>query len=43
MPFSAIDRFVDLIFVMDIVVGFMSTYVDVSVGDEIFDPKLIAK
>ena len=35
LPFSAIDYFVDAIFVVDIIVGFLTSYVDVSNGDEI--------
>lgn len=42
LPFSAIDYFVDAIFVMDITVGFLTSYVDVGNGDEIFAPKMIA-
>ena len=40
---SAIDRTVDGIFVLDIIIGFLSSYIDVANGDEIFDPKMIAK
>ena len=36
---SAIDRTVDGIFVLDIIIGFCSSYVDVGNGDEIFAPK----
>lgn len=35
LPFSAIDYIVDAIFTMDIVVGFLTSYVDVANGDEI--------
>jgi len=41
-PFTYIDMFVDLIFVIDIIVGFLSSYVDVANGDEIMAPKKIA-
>lgn len=41
-PFSSIDRFVDAFFWMDIVVGFISSYIDPVSGDEIFSPKKIA-
>ena len=40
---SAIDRTVDGIFVLDIIIGFLSSYIDVANGDEIFDPMMIAK
>jgi hypothetical protein len=42
-PFSSIDIFVDTCFWIDIVVGFVSSYVDSVSGDEIFAPKKIAK
>ena len=42
LPFSAIDIFVDTCFWLDIVVGFISSYVDPTSGDEIFSPKKIA-
>lgn len=41
-PFTFIDMFVDTIFTIDIIVGFLSSYVDVANGDEIFAPKMIA-
>lgn len=40
--FFIIDLFVDTVFVADIVLGFMQSYVDVANGDEIFAPKKIA-
>ena len=40
--FFCIDLFVDTIFVADIVLGFLTSYVDVANGDEIFAPKKIA-
>ena len=42
LPFTAIDYCVDFFFWMDIALGFMSSYVDVAAGDEIFAPKKIA-
>lgn len=41
-PFTFIDMFVDTIFTIDIIVGFLSSYTDVANGDEIFNPKMIA-
>ena len=35
LPFSAIDYIVDAIFTMDIIVGFLTSYVDMASGDEI--------
>lgn len=40
--FTLINGFVDFVFVCDIVIGFLSSYVDVANGDEIFAPKKIA-
>lgn len=42
LPFTAIDYIVDSIFTIDIILGFLSSYVDVANGDEIFAPKMIA-
>ena len=41
--FTAIDLFVDTVFTIDIILGFMQSYVDQVSGDEIFDPKKVAK
>lgn len=41
--FVAIDTFVDVIFWLDIIFGFCSSYVDQASGDEIMAPKMIAK
>lgn len=40
--FTVIDQCVDIIFYLDIVVGFASSYIDPATGDEIFSPKKIA-
>ena len=42
IAFTCINLFVDFIFVCDIIIGFLSSYVDVANGDEIFAPKMIA-
>ena len=39
----AIDYVVDTVFTADIVLGFMKSYVNAASGDEIYDPKMIAK
>lgn len=41
--FKIIDTFVDTIFWIDILLQFMTSYVDQASGDEIFAPKKIAK
>ena len=43
ISFFLINLFVNLIFGIDIIIGFMSSYVDVANGDEIFAPKMIAR
>ena len=42
VAFFCMDLFVDLVFTIDIILGFTSSYVDTANGAEIFAPKLIA-
>jgi len=42
-PFRSIDITIDLIYVVDIIVGFLTSYIDSFTGDEINAPKQIAK
>ena len=42
LGFTLVNRFVDFIFVIDIIIGFLSSYVDVAKGEEIYAPKKIA-
>jgi len=41
--FQSFSGLVDLVFVFDIVLNFRTTYIDSHTGDEIWDPKAIAK
>ena len=43
ISFTIIDYCVDTVFTIDIILGFLSSYVDTANGDEIFAPKKIAK
>ena len=42
-PWKQIDIVIDLIYVVDIIVGFMTSYIDSFTGDEIYGPTHIAK
>jgi len=39
----AFDKFADCIFVIDIILGFMTTFINTHTGDEIWAPSLIAR
>ena len=43
MVFDILYYMILIIFAIDILVGFMTSYINVSSGDEIFDCKMIAK
>lgn len=43
VAFGVFDSTVDLIFMIDLLINFRTTYISSSNGDEIYDPKLIAK
>jgi hypothetical protein len=38
-PFETADNIIDILFVVDIVVAFRTTFYDMETGDEIFDPR----
>lgn len=38
-PFEAADNIIDILFVIDILVAFRTTFYDMETGDEIFDPR----
>lgn len=40
---TCFDSFVDLVFFIDIFLSFRTTYIDTNTGEEIKDPKLVAK
>lgn len=40
---AVFDSLVDFIFMIDILINFRTTYLSADTGDEIYDPKLIAK
>ena len=42
-PLKQIDLVIDVIYVFDIIVGFLTSYIDAFTGDEIFGPIMIAK
>lgn len=41
--FYVLNSLIDLIFLMDIIVNFRTTFYDIETGDEVFDPKRSAK
>ena len=41
-PLSGIETFIDIIYMIDIAVGFQTSYIDYVTGDEITKPSLIA-
>ena len=42
-PLSTVESVIDIIYMVDIAVGFMTSYYESSTGDEVTKPKLIAK
>ena len=39
---KTVDSLIDLVFIVDIVLNFRTTYIDPNNGEEVFDPFLIA-
>ena len=42
-PLNTLESVIDIIYMIDIIVGFQTSYIDYVTGDEITKPKLIAK
>ena len=41
--FTALNSLIDLVFLMDIIVNFRTTFYDIETGDEVFDSKRTGK
>jgi len=42
-PLNTLESVIDIIYMIDIIVGFQTSFIDYVTGDEITKPKLIAK